>query len=161
MSTLSVIALGVMLFITFSSYNRILGVVWVIFRTGEGLVIIYNEINYMRLLNIARQYSGTSGAEKSALSDLGRNILQTRNYRFTFSQLLFGIGTLAYSILFVTYGVVPLIFRWLGLAGGILVILGNGTKLVKRSFKVLELFGVLLVIPFEAGFGVWLLFFSH
>ncbi len=114
----------------------------------------------MGLLNIARQYSGTSGAEKKALSDLGCNILKTRNYRFTLSQFLFGIGTLAYSILFVTYGVVPLIFRWLGLIGGILVILGNGTKLIKRSFKVLELFGALLVIPFEAGFGVWLLFFS-
>ena len=164
MSAVSVIALGVMLFIAFSPSNRILGVIWTIFRTGEGLVIIYNEINYWRLFNIARQYSGTSGAGKKALSDLARTILQTRNSRFTFSQFLFGIGTLAYSILFVTYGVVPLIFGWLGLVGGILCIFGNGIKLVKPDFKVLkilELFGTLLVLPFEASFGVWLLFFSH
>jgi len=63
-SAVSVIALGVMLFIAFSPSNRILGVIWTIFRTGEGLVIIYNEINYWRLFNIAKQYSGTSGAEK-------------------------------------------------------------------------------------------------
>jgi hypothetical protein len=103
----SVIALVVMLFIVFSPYNIILGVVWTTFRMGEGLILIYNEINYWGLLNIARQYSGTSGAEKNALSDLGRTILQTKNSRFRLSQFLFGIGTLAYSILFVTYGVVP------------------------------------------------------
>ena len=137
MSAVSVIALGVMLFIAFSPYNIILGVVWTIFRTGEGLIIIYNEFNYGRLLNIARRYSATSGAEKEALSDLAHTILQTRNSRFTFSQLLFGIGTLAYSILFVTYGVVPLIFGWLGLMAGILCIFANGIKLVKLDFKVL------------------------
>jgi len=157
MSALSVITLGVMLFIAFGPYNRILGVVWTIFRTGEGLIIIYNEINYWRLLNIARQYSGTSSAEKKALSDLARTILQTRNSRFTFSQFLFGIGTLAYSILFVTYGVVPLIFGWLGLVGGILCIFGNGIRLVKPGYKVfgnLALFvGTLLVLPFEAIFS--------
>jgi hypothetical protein len=164
MSAVSVIALGVMLFVAFGPSNRILGVIWTIFRTGEGLVIIYNEINYWRLLNIARQYSGTSGAEKTALSDLARTILQTRNSRFTFSQFLFGIGTLTYSILFVTYGVIPLIIGWLGLVGAILCIFGNGIKLVKPNLKVrkvLEIFGGLLVIPFEVSFGVWLLFFSH
>ena len=163
MSAVSVITLGVILFIIFSPYNRILGVVWTIFRTGEGLIIIYNEINYWGLLNIARQYSVTSGAEKKALSDLGRTILQTRNSRFTFSQLLFCIGTLTYSILFVTYGVVPLIFGWLGLVAGILGIFGNGTKLVKpkiKVFEVLSTIGGLLAIVFEIIIGGWLIFYS-
>jgi hypothetical protein len=154
----SVIALAVMLFIVFSPYNIILGVVWTTFRIGEGLILIYNEINYWGLLNIARQYSGTSGAEKNALSDLGRTILQTRNSRFIFSQFLFGIGALTYSILFVTYGVVPPIIGWLGIVASILVIFGNGIKLVKRSFKILELFGGLFMILFEVIFGGWLLF---
>lgn len=165
MSALSVIAIGVMLFIAFSSYNRILGVVWTIFRTGEGLVIIYNEFSYWGLLNIARQYSLTSGAEKNALSDLAHTILQTRNSRFTLSQLLFAIGTLAYSILFVAYGVVPLVFGWLGLVASVFGIFANGIKLVKPDFKVLGNVGLFLgwlfALPFEAGFGVWLLFFSH
>ena len=59
MSALSVITLGVTLFIAFGSYNRILGVVWTIFRTGEGMIIIYHEIAYWKLLNIARQNSST------------------------------------------------------------------------------------------------------
>ncbi|MFC2063452.1 DUF4386 domain-containing protein [Chloroflexota bacterium] len=165
MSALSVITLGVILFIAFNSYNLILGVIWTVFRTGEGLIIIYNEINYWRLLNIARQYSGTSSAEKKALSDLARTILQTRNSRFTFSQLLFGIGTLTYSILFVTYGAVPLVFGWLGLVAGVFCIFANGVKLIKPDFKVLGnvglFFGAMLALPFEAGFGVWLLFLPH
>jgi len=157
-SSCSVIALGVMLFIVFSPYNIILGVVWTIFRIGEGLIMVYNEINYWGLLNIARQYSGTSGAEKNALSDLTRTILQTRNSRFIFSQFLFGIGTLTYSILFVTYGVVPPIIGWLGLAAGILCTFINGMKLVKRNFKILELFSGLSLILFEVILGGWLLF---
>ena len=63
----SVIALTIMLFIVFSSYNIILGIVWTTFRIGEGLIQFYNEPNYWGLLNIARQYSGTSGAEKNSV----------------------------------------------------------------------------------------------
>jgi len=164
-SAISVITLGVMLFIAFSPYNRILGVVWTIFRTGEGLIIIYNEINYWRLLNIAKQYSVNGDAEKKALGDSAHTILQTRNSRFTFSQLLFGIGTLAYSILFVTYGAVPLVFGWLGLVASVFCILANGIKLVKPDFKVLGNLGLflgsMLALPFEVSIGIWLLFFSH
>ena len=99
------------------------------------------------------------------MSDLGRTILQTRNSRFTFSQLLFGIGTLAYSILFVAYGAVPLIWGWLGLVASVFFIFANGIKLLNPDFKVLGNVGLFLgwlpALPFEAGFGVWLLFFSH
>lgn len=103
----SIIFLAVMLFIAFNPYNIMLAVVWVIVRVGEGLIQIYNKKDYWGLLNIAGKYSGTIGAEKNALIDLGRSILKTKNSIFTFAQILFSIGTLAYSILFVTYGVVP------------------------------------------------------
>ncbi|MBA7661511.1 hypothetical protein ES703_69530 [subsurface metagenome] len=102
---LSIISLAVTLFIAFSPYNIILGIVWCILRTGEGLIQIYDKKNYWGLLNIAIKYSDTSGAEKDALIDLGRSILKTKTSRFTFAQILFSIGTLAYSILFVTYGI--------------------------------------------------------
>ena len=39
----SVIALTVLLFITFSSYNMTLGIIWLIFRTAEGLIQFINE----------------------------------------------------------------------------------------------------------------------
>ena len=76
------------------------------------------------------------------------------------SQLLFGVGTLAYSIVFVTYGVVPEIIGWLGLVAGILVSFANVLKLLKHNFKVLEIFGALSAILFEVIFGGWLLFSS-
>ena len=154
----SIISLAVMLFIAFSPYNIILGIVWAIFRIGEGLIQIYNKKNYWGLLNIARQYSGTSGAEKNALIDLGRSILKTKNSSFTFAQILFSIGTLAYSILFVTYGVVPAIIGWFGIVASILYGFGNGIILVKPNFKVLWNFGGLLILLFEIVLGGWLLF---
>jgi len=159
-----IIALAIMLFIAFSPYNIILGVVWTTCRIGEGLIHIYSEINYWGLFKLARQYSGTRGAEKNALIDVGRNILQTRNSGWTLATTLFGMGTLAYSILFVTYGVVPPMIGWLGIVAGILLVFANGIKLVKANLKVLPtidglaFMGPLLVILFEAIIGGWLLF---
>jgi len=155
----SIISLAVMLFIAFSPYNIILGIIWTIFRIGEGLIQIYNKKNYWGLLNIARQYSGASGAEKNALIDLGRSILKTKNSTFTFAQILFSIGTLAYSIMFVTYGVVPAIIGWFGIVASILYGFGNGLILVKPNVKILWNLGGLLILLFEIVLGGWLLFF--
>ncbi len=154
----SIISLAVMLFIAFSQYNIILAVVWTIFRIGEGLIQIYNKKEYLGLLNIARQYLGTSDAEKKVLIDLGRSILKTKNSSFTFAQILFSIGTLAYSILFITYGVVPAIFGWFGIVASILYGLGNGIILVKPKFPILAYFGGASIFLFEAVLGGWLIF---
>jgi hypothetical protein len=159
-----IIALAIMLFIAFSPYNLILGIVWTTCRIGEGLIHIYSEINYWGLIKLARQYSGTSGAEKNVLIDAGRNILQKRNSGWTLATTLSGMGTLAYSILFVTHGVVPPIIGGLGIIAGIFLFLGNGIKLVKGNLKVLPAIdglasiGALFVILFEAIIGGWLLF---
>jgi len=157
----SIIALVVMLFIVFSPYNLILGIVWTIFRIGESLILFYNEKNYWGLLNIARQYSGTSGAEKDSLSDLARTILKTKEFRWNFAQIFFSIGTIAYLILFLTYGGVPPIIGWLGVVASILYGFGCGIILVKPNFKVPGYFGGFLVMIFEVLLGGWLLFFSH
>ena len=158
----SVVALPIMLFIVFSQYNTILvlilGIVWTIFRVGEGLIQVYNEKNYWGLLKIARQYSSTSGAEKKSLSELGVTILQTRDSRFKFAMILWAIGTFAYSIVLVTYGASPII-GWLGIVASILIGFGNGIKFVKPSFEVLSTIGGLLAIIFEIIIGGWLLFF--
>jgi len=158
---LSIISLAVTLFITFSPYNIILGIVWCIFRIGEGLIQIYDKKNYWGLLNIAKQYSDTNGAEKDALIDLGRSILKTKAFRFAFAQILFSISTLAYSILFVTYGVVPTIIGWFGIAASILYGFGNGISHIKPNLKVLWSIGGLLAFIFEVILGGWLLFFPH
>ncbi|MHA2071832.1 MAG: DUF4386 family protein, partial [Candidatus Thorarchaeota archaeon] len=57
-----VIALAIMLFVAFSPFNLILGIAWTVVRIGEGLIQFNNEKNYWGLLDIAKQYSGTSGA---------------------------------------------------------------------------------------------------
>jgi hypothetical protein len=158
---LSIISLVVMLFITFGPYNILLGIIWCIFRTGEGLIQIYDKKNYWGLLNIAKQYSDTSGAEKTALIDAGRSILKIKASRFAFAQILFSIGTLAYSFLFVTYRVVPIIIGWFGIVASVLYSLGNGISHIKPYFKVLWSIGGLLIFLFEIVLGGWLLFFPH
>jgi endonuclease V-like protein UPF0215 family len=154
----SIIALALTLFIAFSPYNIVLAVVWAVARTGEGLIQIYNKESYWELLKIAREYAGTDGTEKNALIDLVRSILRTKNTVFTLAQILFSIGTLAYSILFATYGVVPEIIGWLGIVASILYGFGSGIVLVKPNLKALWGIGGLLILIFEIVLGGWLLF---
>ncbi|HEC37070.1 MAG TPA: DUF4386 domain-containing protein [bacterium] len=156
----SIISFAVMLFIAFSQYNIILGIVWAISRIGEGLIQIYNKKSFWGLLNIARKYSDASGAEKNALVDSGRSILKTKNSVFTFAQILFSVGTLAYSILFATYGVVPVIIGWFGIVASLIYGFGAGITLVKPNFKGVWGLGGLLILLFELVLGGWLLFFS-
>ena len=156
---LSIISLAVTLFIAFSQYNIILGIVWCIFRIGEALIQIYDKKSYWGLLNLAKQYSDTSGAKKDELIDLGRSILKTKTSRFSFAQILFSIGTLAYSILFVTYGVVPTIIGWFGIVASFLYGFGNAIFHIKSNFKILWNIGGLLILLFEVVLGGWLLFF--
>jgi len=157
---LSIISLAVTLFIAFSPYNIILGIVWCIFRIGEALIQIYDKKNYWGLLNIAMQYSDTSGADKNMIIDLGRSISKTKSSRFSIAQILFSIGTFAYSILFVTYGVVPAIIGWFGIVASLLYGFGNAITHIKSNFKILWNIGGLLILLFEIVLGGWLLFFS-
>ncbi|MFX1449434.1 MAG: DUF4386 domain-containing protein [Promethearchaeota archaeon] len=158
----SVITLAIMLFIAFSSYNLILGIVLTIFRTAEGSIQVYIEKDYWKLLNIARKYSATSGTEKKSLSDSFRNILQTKSFRFGFVMICWSIGTLAFSILLVTYEVVPVFIGWLGIVASIPVGFVNVIKIIKPNFKFydgMSSVGGLLAIGFEVIIGGWLLFF--
>jgi hypothetical protein len=156
-----VIAIALMLFNVFSHHNLLLGVVGTCFRVAEGLILIYNEVNYWSLLSIARQYSAASGADKNALIDLGRTVVETKSSRVTVVQVLFGVGLLAYSILFAFYGVVPPRIGWLGGVSSLILVYGGGIKLVKSTSGVLLGFGSLFAIIFEVILGGWLLFYSQ
>jgi hypothetical protein len=154
----SIIALVVMLFIAFRSYSIILGIVWITFRTGESLILSYNEKSRWGLLNIAKQYSVTKGAKKNSLSDKALTILKAKDSRFKFAQIPFSIGTIAYSIPLVTFGVVPAIIGWFGIVASILYGFGNGIEPLKPNLKVLRYFGSGMIWLFELVFGVWLLY---
>ena len=152
------ILLAVMLFIAFSQYNLILGVIWLICRVGEGLIQIINKRNYWRLLSIASLFSEANDAERNTLEDVRLRILKSKRANFTFAQFLFSLGTLAYSVLFVTYAVVPATLGWFGVVAAILYGLGNGMTTLKPAFKALWSLGGLLILIFEIILGGWLVF---
>ena len=93
------------------------------------------------------------------LIDLGHRILKTKSSRFSFAQILFSIGTFAYSILFVVYGVVPILIGWFGIVASIFYGFGNVIFHVKPNFKVIWNIGGGLILVFEVLLGGWLLFF--
>ncbi|MCK5265817.1 MAG: hypothetical protein KAR03_09440, partial [Candidatus Thorarchaeota archaeon] len=81
--------------------------------------------------------------------------------RFKFAMILWSIGTFAYSIVFVVYGVAPLVIGSFGIVVSILVGLGNGLELVQQpKTKVLLAIGGLSAIIFELILGGWLIFTS-
>ena len=155
----SIISLAITLFIAFSFHNIIFGIVWAISRIGEALIQIYDKKSYWGLLDLAVKYPDTSGAKRDTLIDLGRSILNTKESRFTFAQILFSIGTLAYTILFVTYEVVPAIIGWFGIVASILYGFGNMVFRINSNVKVMWSLGGLLILIFEVVLGGWLLFF--
>ena len=155
----SVIALTVLLFITFSFYNITLGIIWLIFRTAEGLIQFINEPSYYRLLNIAKQYS-SSISEKDYLSNLAKNLFKTKDQRFKFAMICWSIGTLAFSIVLAISEVVPAAIGWLGIVASILVGSTTGIKLAKPNSKDLTAIGGLAAILFEVVIGIALLYYS-
>ena len=154
----SVIALTILLFITFSSINLALGIIWLIFRTAEGLIQFINEPNYWKLLNIAKQYSTSS--EKDSLSNLAKNIFKTKDQRFKIAMICWSIGTLAFSIVLVISEVIPEIIGYLGIIASILVGLTTAIKLAKPNSKDLTAIGGLTAILFEVIIGIALLYYS-
>jgi hypothetical protein len=156
-----VIILAVLLFIAFSSYNTILGIIWVIFRTGEGLVLIYNERIYWRLLNIAEKYSNVSTTEKKEIIKSSNSIFETRNTKFSLGMSLWAIGTLAFSIMIVISVIIPSMIGWLGIIASIAVGLYNGALLIKNNEYKILMAGGLVAIVFEIIIGGWLILYGY
>ncbi len=158
---LAIIALAVTLFVAFSSHDKRLGWIWLGARSLEGLILVYTEIRIWGLLSLAERYSVAGSVEQSNLIALGQGILQTKNTGFLLASVLFGIGTMAYSYLFVTQGVVPLYIGRVGIIFGLLWGLSNGLSLVTPSLLVLTNFSGLAVLIFELILGGWLMLFSN
>lgn len=157
---LSIIILAVTLFIAFSPFNIILGFIWFISRISEALIQIYDKRNYFGLFDIANKYSNIPvTTEKDALIDSAHSILETKTSRFSIAQILFSIGTLAYSILFVNYDVIPIFIGLFGIVASIIYGLGNLIFHLNPNFKIVWSIGGLLILFFEITLGGWLLFF--
>jgi hypothetical protein len=154
---ITIILLVVMLFLAFNAYSLILAVIWSASRVTEAIIQIYYKKNYWSLLRISEQYSKQTGSSRESLRDLARSILKTKNSVFTFAQILFSVGTISYSILFVLYGVVPELIGWFGIVASIIYGFGSGIALAKPNFKTLWNVGALLILIFEIILGGFLL----
>ena len=157
-SHLGIVAITWMLFLAFSSYNRQLALIGSVSRLGEALVLIYNEVSVLRLLDMAKEYALTD-SNKESLRLLGDRILQTKNTRFLLGLLLLAIGALAYCISFVQSGAVPSMIAWLGLAAGIIAAVGIIVKFAS-GYGTVYVIGMLSMMVFEVVFGGWLLISS-
>ena len=157
-SHLGIVAITGMLFLAFSSYNRQLALIGSVSRLGEAIVMIYNEVSVLKLLDLAKEYALTD-SNKESLRLLGDQILQTKNTRVDLGLLLLSIGAIAYCISFVQSGLIPSMVAWLGLAAGIISAIGILVKLAS-GFAVISVIGMVSMMVFEIVFGGWLLFFS-
>ncbi len=155
-----IVFLAISLFIGFSQYNAILGIVWCISRFIEASIQIYDKKNYWNLLDLAIKFSSNEDRENDKIIDSSRNIFKTKEFRFAISQLFFSIGTFAYSILFITYGIIPLFIGWFGIVSSVLYGFGSVIFLMKRDNKALWGIGGLLILIFELILGIWLLWYS-
>lgn len=156
----SVIALTILLFLNFSPYNLALGIIWLIFRTGEGLIQFINEPNYWKLLDIAKKYSKSNETEKKTLSNQALTIFKIKDSRFKIAMICWSIGTLSFSIVLVTSGIIPELVGWLGVISSILVGFTTAIKLAKPNSKDYTAIGGLSAILFEIIIGVLLIYYS-
>ena len=155
----TIIALSIMLFIAFRSYSLVLGILWVVFRIAESSIQLYDKKNYWGLLNIAKEYAEVNNERKNESIDAGLSSLKRKINIFTISQILFSLGTLAYSLMFVIYEAKPIYIGWFGIATCIVYGAGHTVKLVKPKFEILWKIGARLVFIFELGIGIYLLFY--
>jgi len=153
-----IVCLAISMFIAFSPFNLILGIVWLGSRSVEGLIQINNKRDYRGLLDTAEQYMVAGSVEKESLSKSALAILESKNTIFAYAQILFSIGTLAYSIVFALYvTVIPLILGWFGIVASIIYGVGNGVARARPDSKALWNLGGLLIWIFELVLGGWLL----
>ena len=91
---------------------------------------------------------------------MGQDILAIKNTGFLLASVLFGIGTLTYSYLFVTHGVTPLVIGRLGIIFGVFYSFSNGLSLLLPSLLVLTDLSGLSILIFELGLEGWLTLYS-
>ena len=131
---ISVITLSILLFIGFGAYNLLLGLIWLIFRVGEGLILASNEKSYWELRKVAAEYSTHSGDKKNSYIHLALLTLQRKYSRFSLAMFCWSIGTLAFSVTLVPSGAVPFSLGVLGIAAGVFSFLQNGLYLSTRKY---------------------------
>lgn len=157
-SHLGIVAITVMLYLAFSSYNRQYALIGSVLRMGEALVMIFSEVSVIRILDLAKEYV-LSDSNKEALRSTAAQIMQIKNTRVDIGLLFLSIGAVVYCILFIQSASVPSNIAWLGLTAGIISGIGIVIKLFS-GFSTISMIGMVMMMVFEITFGGWLLI-SH
>jgi len=95
--------------------------------------------------------------------DSYRSILKTKSRRFAYAMIGWSVGTLAFSLALIIYGLTLPLIGWLGFITSILIGIANGMKLVKpdvKAYGAVSSFSGLLAILFEVLIGGSLLIFG-
>ncbi len=152
----SIILLAVTLFLAFNAHNLLLAMIWTVFRTAEGLTFIYKTVKFRAIAGVASQYATAGEAERQSLRVRALDMFRIRDRRYDFALLLWSAGTLAYSVLFVTQGIVPAFIAWLGVVSAVSGGIGAAVKLLKPDVNPAVMLGGLLAMIFEVLVGGWL-----
>ena len=160
-----------MLFLEFSNLNLLFGILWVVFRSIESLMQIYNKIEYWKLLKIGKNYiylveNGHAGkSSKSNLVDSRASILaecnkilSSKDQNFSISQVFFSLGTFFYSLTFTVYGI-NLALGIFGILSSLIYCLGNIFNYKGLKMKVVWNIGGLLILIYELVLAIFLIFF--
>jgi hypothetical protein len=111
------------------------------------------------LNDLAAQYvAARDESQKQQIAKTRIEILNSKRSNFLSAQILFALGTLAYSIVFVSHDVLPALIGWGGIVAAVIYGVVSVTTLVKPALRVIWNIGGLLVLVFEVAVGAWLLF---
>lgn len=155
-----IVVLAAMLFLVFGPGNLVLAVIWTVCRSTEGLVQIYEKLNYWKLLAIAGQYSNAGVADRVRLCAYARRILERKNTVFTYAQVLFSVGTFAYSLHFLVNHEMPVVISSFGLVASVVYGLGNVLEIKGSQSRKVSNVGGGMILLYELVLGVWFIIFS-
>ena len=149
--------LAIILFITFSSYNRLYALLGTVGIISGAVILAVHDIPHFVLPWIAENYVLTNGADAVTFKYLGNVTLMTAMWGLSAGVTFLGLGFLAYGILFIKSKSVPIIFGWVGVVSGVLI--SVGVWLPRYDESLYSLF-VILASPlglWQLFLGVWLI----
>ena len=153
----SVVALAGALYLDFSPHNRSLALLGTLWRTAEGVIIAFNEVNNVVLLSVAEKFVAATGAEAVALEAMARTLILAEDWGLKIGLTFFALGWLIYGILFVSSGSVPPVLGWGAVVASLLAVVGRWLALFSPDVGLVATSFVPIML-LEVVFGVWLLF---
>lgn len=153
-----ILALAGLLYVTFSPLSRSLALLGTLWRVGEGIIILFNEVNSILLLSVAQRYIAATGPEAVALEAVGRTLILSEEWGFRIGMALLALGHLMYALLFVSTRTLPVALGGWGAVASLLAAAGIWVKVANPNVSTLVTQASFApLIPYEVVLGIWLL----